>query len=58
MKYILLLVTSLFISMSNAQELDSLINNWHKAAGKADYNAFFGLMDKSLVYLGTAPGER
>lgn len=58
MKYVLLLVTSFLISTSNAQELDSLINNWHKAAAKADYNAFFGLMDKSFVYLGTAPGER
>ncbi len=43
----------------NAQtELDQLIDNWHLAAAKADFDGYFGAMDESFVFLGTAPGER
>lgn len=34
------------------------MDEWHSAAGSADYNGYFDVMDDSFVFLGTAPGER
>ena len=39
-------------------ELNTLVDNWHLAASNADYNGYFGEMDESFIFLGTAPGER
>lgn len=39
-------------------ELNCLLDSWHKAASEANFNAYFGLMDTSFIFLGTAPGER
>ena len=38
--------------------LDKLVDDWHQAASDADYISYFGAMDKSFIFLGTAPGER
>lgn len=43
---------------SSAQNLDSLVNQWHKAAGQTNFDNYFNFMDSSFVFLGTAPGER
>ena len=40
------------------QTLDVFIDNWHLAASNANYIDYFGAMDHSFVFLGTAPGER
>lgn len=37
---------------------DDIVDQWHLAASKADYSAYFGAMDDSFIFLGTAPGER
>ena len=34
------------------------MNQWHKAAGTANYANYFGFMATDFVFLGTAPGER
>lgn len=39
-------------------ELDKFMNDWHIAAGEADYSGYFDVMDESFVFLGTAPDER
>lgn len=39
-------------------ELDDLVDGWHKAAAEANFDNYFGLMNDSFVFLGTAPGER
>lgn len=39
-------------------ELDQLITDWHAAASAADFELYFGAMDDSFIFLGTAPGER
>ena len=39
-------------------ELDEFMDDWHAAAGQANYDDYFGPMDESFVFLGTAPGER
>ena len=41
----------------NAQ-LDEFVDNWHRAASEADFEAYFGAMDSNFIFLGTAPGER
>jgi len=40
------------------KDLDKFIDDWHLAASQANYTAYFGVMDTSFVFLGTAPGER
>lgn len=37
---------------------DSLVDQWHKAASKADFDGYFKLTSDDFVFLGTAPGER
>jgi hypothetical protein len=37
---------------------DSLIDNWHRAAATANYDAYFNATSDQFVFLGTAPGER
>lgn len=37
---------------------DLFVDNWHMAATKADFKSYFGSMDESFIFLGTAPGER
>jgi hypothetical protein len=39
-------------------DLNGMMESWHLAATNADYDAYFGLMDESFVFLGTADGER
>lgn len=34
------------------------MNQWHRAAGTANYVNYFGFMSDDFVFLGTAPGER
>lgn len=58
---IYLLFTCFLLSFnkdSTKQELNTLIDNWHISAGKADFNRYFGAMTDDFVFLGTAPGER
>lgn len=57
-KHFLFVSLFLFALKSNAQSLDSLVNQWHKSAGEANFETYFNLMDTSFVFLGTAPGER
>ncbi|MEJ6616286.1 MAG: nuclear transport factor 2 family protein [Crocinitomicaceae bacterium] len=57
MKNRILLVVLLIVFNGTAQ-LDQFIDDWHLAATNADYTLYFGAMDESFVFLGTAPGER
>ena len=55
----LILTLSLFVTgVPNKIELDKLVDQWHVAAGKNDYNAYFDFMDKGFIFIGTAPNER
>ncbi len=53
-------IALLYFNFSNAQEkeMNAFIDSWHKAAAEADIDEYFGKMDDSFVFLGTAPGER
>ncbi len=39
------------------QELNSILDNWHQAAGRADFDAYFGLMAEDAVFIGTDATE-
>lgn len=39
-------------------QIDSLLNQWHRAAAAANYSAFFDAMTPAAVYIGTDAGER
>jgi hypothetical protein len=60
MRSLKLLFALLLISANGGAqgELDVLIDDWHMAASRADYTAYFGVMDRTFIFLGTAPGER
>ncbi len=64
MKFSLIIVSLLFFNSSIfsqnevEKELNLLIDSWHLAATKADFNAYFEKTDDSFIFLGTAPNER
>ena len=39
-------------------EIDTLLNQWHRAAAKADLNGYFGVLADDCIYLGTDETER
>lgn len=40
------------------ETIDSLIDNWHKAAAEANYVNYFSLMADNFIFMGTDPTER
>lgn len=62
MKSILVLFCLGFILVSAKPDpfskIDKLVDDWHLAAANADYEGYFGSMNESFIFLGTAPGER
>jgi hypothetical protein len=52
----LLLIT--LSSNAQMQQLNALVNNWHKSAAEANYTKYTEVMSEKFVFLGTAPGER
>ncbi len=61
MKTILSLTTLFLLFNLQAQtpedKINSLIDNWHLAAAKADSNAFFSALTENAHYLGTDESE-
>jgi hypothetical protein len=53
-----MLLVVLLIFFNGTAQLDQFLDDWHLAATNADYTSYFGAMDESFVFLGTAPGER
>lgn len=39
------------------KDISKVLNNWHKAASKADYNSYFEKMDSISVFIGTDATE-
>lgn len=52
-----LLVVSVMFK-PDMDQLNTVVDDWHKAAADANYESYFGLMTDDFVFLGTAPGER
>lgn len=61
MKMLVLLSVGLLLSFSKSDrvsELNVMVDAWHLAASRADFNEYFEAMAPEFVFLGTAPGER
>jgi hypothetical protein len=43
--------------MTTTNEIDTVMNRWHRAAATADEDVFFGLMTANADYVGTDPME-
>lgn len=57
-KLLLSFAVLLSLSVTAQSELDKFIDDWHLAASEANFDNYFGAMDDSFVFLGTADGER
>ena len=60
-RYLLLILSFLvfsYLSSAQTDQLNHLIDKWHKAAADADAVTFFGLMSDDCVYIGTDASER
>lgn len=58
LKALFLFVGLALLGEPKTAALDALVDQWHKDAAAADFDAYFGLMDESFVFIGTAPSER
>ena len=56
--FLCLLNFSLNAQSNDYKELDQLIDNWHKAAADADFEAYFSITTPDFIFLGTDPSER
>jgi ketosteroid isomerase-like protein len=43
--------------IQSKKEINSVLDAWHKAAGKADFDTYFGLMTNDGVFIGTDATE-
>ena len=42
---------------SEKQNITTILDNWHKAAGAANYEAYFGAMSEESIFIGTDATE-
>lgn len=52
------LCLSSFQSEPKTEQLDAIIDNWHKAAAAASMDDYFSCVTDDFVFLGTDPSER
>ncbi|WP_109435957.1 nuclear transport factor 2 family protein [Aquimarina sp. AU119] len=53
----LLLLTYSLSSAQQKTEINNILEQWHKAAADANFDAYFGLMTKDAIFIGTDPTE-
>ena len=53
----LVLLGMLIQAQDDALELDSFLDEWHQAAARADFEAYFGKMTDDAVFIGTDATE-
>ncbi|MEO8473906.1 MAG: nuclear transport factor 2 family protein [Chryseolinea sp.] len=51
------MLSSLFVTGQSYQDINNLIDRWHKAASDADATVFFGSMSETCTYIGTDKSE-
>ncbi|NNK20549.1 MAG: nuclear transport factor 2 family protein [Flavobacteriaceae bacterium] len=61
-KILFLLLSISFVSQlqaqtSDAEMINTTLDDWHKAAAEADFNAYFNLMTNDAVFIGTDAAE-
>lgn len=53
-----LLITCSSFKSDSVTELNTLIDNWHQSAAKADFNSYFAATTDDFIFLATDPNER
>lgn len=60
-RLLLALLVPIFIQAQRSpvakEQINSVLNQWHKAASDANFNAYFKLMDQQSIFIGTDPEE-
>ena len=65
-KIVIILVGLILIGCKSTQpknsenvksEINLILNDWHKAAAEANFDAYFGAMSEDAIYIGTDPTE-
>lgn len=44
-------------SSDSKPEINLILDNWHKAAAKANFDAYFNVLTEDAIYIGTDPTE-
>ncbi|PKV49061.1 SnoaL-like protein [Aquimarina sp. MAR_2010_214] len=53
----LLLIVNSFCFAQQNTEINTTLEQWHKAAADANFEAYFGLMTEDAIFIGTDPTE-
>ena len=60
-RLLLVLLVPIFIQAQQTpvvkEEITSVLDQWHKAASDANFDAYFKLMDQQSIFIGTDPEE-
>ena len=56
--FLLVFIFPIVGKAQNINELNALVDQWHQAAAKADFKAYFEITGDKFVFLGTDPKER
>lgn len=54
---LLLIILTNFASAQNKEIINTTLNNWHKAAAKADFKSYFDVLTDDAIYIGTDATE-
>lgn len=57
MKHLLLFLTTIAFAQTPKEAVNQLLDQWHKDAATANFNAYFAAMDESSVFIGTDATE-
>ncbi len=63
MKKLLFLASVLFLTTVSGQKskdktaIETVLNDWHKAAADGKFEAYFGAMTRDAIFIGTDPAE-
>lgn len=54
---LLLIILTNFASAQNKEIINTRLDNWHKAAAKADFKSYFDVLTDDAIYIGTDATE-
>lgn len=54
---LLLIIVTNFASAQNKEIINTTLDNWHKAAAKADFKSYFDVLTDDAIYIGTDATE-
>ncbi|MGO4918690.1 nuclear transport factor 2 family protein [Maribacter spongiicola] len=54
---LVLMSTVLFAQQNEKKQISKIVDDWHLAAGRADFDAYFALMTDDAVFIGTDATE-